>query len=217
VAAVTGLVALRRRRRLTQVQLARAVRVDVSTVQRWEHEGRAPRARAIRVAEELGVALTELARPALVAAIPAPVVPPLGRLRRRTHLPVSIVAARVGVSRAALRAWERGTNRPSWPHARALARVLAVAPMEVFDAAGLPAPAHLDPARWTVGELPQILRELRRWRGLTQDQLAATVGVSTATIGAWESGRQRPRRAAMHRLDCALGVAPRLCDLGASC
>lgn len=213
VASVRALGAIRRRRGVTQRQLAQRVGVDVSTVQRWEHQGRAPRRQALAVAQLFATALEDLGRPVLVVAGPPVRISALRRLRRCRHLPVRVVASRVGVSPAALRAWERGTNQPSWTHARALARALGTTPQQVFDAAGMRPPAYLDPCRWTLADLRHILRELRQWRGMTQDELAVAVGVSTATIGAWEAGRQRPRRISLRRLDEALGSAPRLAAL----
>lgn len=213
VAPVRALGAIRRRRGVTQRQLARRIGVDVSTVQRWEQQGRAPLRQALAVVRALGTSIDELGRPVLVVAGPPVTTSPLRRLRRHRHLPVRVVASRVGVSPAALRAWERGTNQPSWTHARALARALGVPPQHVFDAAGMSPPAYLDPRRWTFGDLRHILRELRQWRGMTQDELATALGVSTATVGAWEAGRQRPRRGSLRRLDEVLGSAPRLAAL----
>lgn len=57
-------------------------------------------------------------------------------------------------------------------------------------------------------DLPQSLRAARLRAGLTQVDLAATVGVSQKTISAWECGGQQPRTAEMWgRLAAALGVA----------
>ncbi|MFJ8540859.1 helix-turn-helix domain-containing protein [Streptomyces sp. NPDC093586] len=40
---------------------------------------------------------------------------------------------------------------------------------------------------------PPVRRQLREAAALTQDQLAARVGVTRETVGAWESGRETPR------------------------
>ncbi|MFG3152832.1 helix-turn-helix domain-containing protein [Streptomyces sp. NPDC048219] len=40
---------------------------------------------------------------------------------------------------------------------------------------------------------PEVRRRLRESAALTQDQLAARVGVTRKTVGAWESGREIPR------------------------
>jgi DNA-binding XRE family transcriptional regulator len=52
------------------------------------------------------------------------------RLRRAEQVPtaftVTALARRLGVSEVSLRSWERGANRPTHRHARALARELGV-------------------------------------------------------------------------------------------
>jgi transcriptional regulator with XRE-family HTH domain len=37
-----------------------------------------------------------------------------------------------------------------------------------------------------------LLKELRRRRGLTQEEVAHKLGVTFATVDAWENGRRRP-------------------------
>jgi transcriptional regulator with XRE-family HTH domain len=210
---VTGLRDARLRRRWTQLRLARAVGVDVTSVQRWEQDGRAPSRRARRLAEVLEVDLAMLARPALVRKPSAQPASPLRRLRRRRNLSSRLVAARAGITPASLLAWERGCATPSWGQARAVARALAVPAAEVFSAVGLASPRHLNPALWTADDLPEILSELRRWQGWTQQGLAELLGVGAATLRSWERGRQRPRRRALERLDELLGITPRLADV----
>jgi transcriptional regulator with XRE-family HTH domain len=41
-------------------------------------------------------------------------------------------------------------------------------------------------------EVGQIIRDLRLLAGLTQEQFAATVGVTYTTINRWENGRSKP-------------------------
>jgi transcriptional regulator with XRE-family HTH domain len=213
MAYLTALRVTRVRRRMTQRQLAAAVGVDVTSVQRWEQHGRAPLRQAERIARALSVDLEVLARPT-VAPRPAPrVTRPLRRLRRSRNLSTGLVAARTGVARGVLLSWERGCSTPSWGQARALARALAVPVEEVFAAAGMPTPQHLDPAGWRSEALDAILRELRMWQAMTQEQLAARLGVSPTTVRAWEGDRQRPRRAALEAFDRMLGVSPRLVDI----
>ena len=72
------------------------------------------------------------------------------RLERAKTFPklftIAALAHRVGVTEGMLRRWERGTNRPSTRHARALARELGVS----IEALGLDdhqAPPK-DPMRW---------------------------------------------------------------------
>lgn len=39
---------------------------------------------------------------------------------------------------------------------------------------------------------PALVRQLRKTRGLTQEQLAHQLKVTFATVNAWENGRHRP-------------------------
>jgi transcriptional regulator with XRE-family HTH domain len=48
--------------------------------------------------------------------------------------------------------------------------------------------------------------ELRRARGLTQEELAYRARVSLRTVAGWESGQVRPRRRNARALAKALGV-----------
>jgi transcriptional regulator with XRE-family HTH domain len=50
------------------------------------------------------------------------------------------------------------------------------------------------------------LAELRRGRGLTQEEVARRVRVSTRTVAAWESGASTPRQRNARALAKALGV-----------
>jgi DNA-binding transcriptional regulator YiaG len=44
---------------------------------------------------------------------------------------------------------------------------------------------------------PRIRRLVREAAGISQSELAETLGVSTATVCRWESGKRRPRGAAL--------------------
>ena len=52
------------------------------------------------------------------------------------------------------------------------------------------------------------LKELRRRRLLTQEELAQAVGTTYQTIQRWERGESEPRPAAKRRLCAVLGVTP---------
>lgn len=212
VVAVPALRSHRIGRGLTQVELAAAVAVDVSSIQRWETRAVAPYGKAMALAEALGVEIQALSRPVALACARPVEVTPLRALRRRQGLSAQLVATRADVSYSMLLAWERGASQPSWAQARALSPALGVPVDVVFRAAGLPAPRHLNPTRWRMPDLPMILMELRRWHGRTQSEMAEIAGVTAGTVRAWERGRQRPGRRALERLDRCLGQA-RLTDL----
>ena len=49
-------------------------------------------------------------------------------------------------------------------------------------------------------ELAEMIKDLRVKLGLTQEQFAATVGVTWSTVSRWENGRSRPSPLAMGRI-----------------
>jgi len=50
-------------------------------------------------------------------------------------------------------------------------------------------------------EMGQIIRDLRLLAGLTQEQFAATLGVTYTTINRWENGRSKPSPLAMEKIE----------------
>ncbi|MHC5770768.1 MAG: helix-turn-helix domain-containing protein [Nostoc sp.] len=50
-------------------------------------------------------------------------------------------------------------------------------------------------------EVGQIIRDLRLLAGLTQEQFAATLGVTYTTINRWENGRSKPSSLAMEKIE----------------
>ncbi|MBG1266609.1 helix-turn-helix domain-containing protein [Nostoc sp. WHI] len=50
-------------------------------------------------------------------------------------------------------------------------------------------------------EVGQIIRDLRLLTGLTQEQFAATLGVTYTTINRWENGRSKPSPLAMGKIE----------------
>ena len=50
-------------------------------------------------------------------------------------------------------------------------------------------------------ELARKIRELRSKLGLTQEQLAAKVGVTFSTVNRWESGKSKPSPLAMRQIE----------------
>ncbi|WP_392530236.1 helix-turn-helix domain-containing protein [Nostoc sp. C117] len=50
----------------------------------------------------------------------------------------------------------------------------------------------------------KLIRELRLLTGLTQEQFAATLGVTYPTINRWENGRSKPSPLAMEKIEAQL-------------
>jgi transcriptional regulator with XRE-family HTH domain len=53
-------------------------------------------------------------------------------------------------------------------------------------------------------DIPRLVRELRDRTGLTQEKLAARLGVTFPTISRWENGRARPSPLAMEKIEALL-------------
>lgn len=53
----------------------------------------------------------------------------------------------------------------------------------------------------------QLLQELRRAKGLTQEQLAAATEVSIGAVRNWEQGHRLPHFEAAYRISQALGIS----------
>ena len=66
------------------------------------------------------------------------------------------------------------------------------------------------PADTTLG---QRLRTARQWRGLSQADLAASLGVAKLTVLHWEGGKSRPAADHLARLTC-VGIDPSFVAFG---
>ena len=84
------------------------------------------------------------------------------------------VAAMLGVRPATYGRWERDQRRPAIRHLPRIVGLLGLRPSRNAEA------------------LSERLRAARRWRGLTQGELAALVGVDRRTLGDWERGVRSP-------------------------
>ena len=59
---------------------------------------------------------------------------------------------------------------------------------------------------------PQMVRDLRKQLGLTQEQFAAKIGVTWSTVNRWENGRGKPSPLALQKLKELVKNAPDLSD-----
>ena len=57
----------------------------------------------------------------------------------------------------------------------------------------------------THDEIPALIKALRNHTGLTQEKLAARLGVTFPTVNRWEQGRTRPSPLAIQRIKEMLG------------
>ncbi|WP_186449792.1 MULTISPECIES: helix-turn-helix transcriptional regulator [unclassified Nocardioides] len=208
----TGLRTLRHRRGWTAAHVAAGLGVPVATVFNWE-AGRAgmPLELLPRLASLIGAPAGSVT-PRELRALLAAHQPrrsrhsgPLQRARARRGLTQARLADHLGVSRHLVGAWERG-RAPRLAHQRRLAEVLGTDVATVSAWFATTPPLGLRPAAWRPGDLPQVLRDLRAWSGLTQRDVARHCGRSTSAVRSWEAGRkvppaaQRAALAALYRL-----------------
>lgn len=63
-------------------------------------------------------------------------------------------------------------------------------------------------------DIPRLIRHIRERTGLTQEKLAARLGVTFPTINRWENGRARPSPLALKQIEDLLrGLGKRGQDL----
>lgn len=210
-----GLRRLRKAAAMTAPQVAQAVGVPAHTVYNWEHgRARIPLRHIQGLAEVLNLEANPLVE-VLVRATSAPLstrndpstVTGLRRLRRRTGLSQRIVAEKLGVSRHSVGVWEAG-GRPPLHAVRKLGRIYGVPVTTVAAAAGIVPPPELDPKTWKPGDLAPVLRVLRQWSGLTQQDIALACGCKQVTVRSWEAARSQPLPKFRTRLETFFRLTP---------
>ncbi|GBC91161.1 MAG: helix-turn-helix domain-containing protein [Fimbriimonadales bacterium] len=133
--------------------------------------------------------------------------------RGRRGLSQHALAQRAHVSASTLNRWERELTRPSIPELEHVLHALGVSPEERLEALRLlDAPRALESLQqWThqqphpSGEpcpplLGDLLGVLRRRRGWSVSQLAATLQVSERSVRSWERSQTLPSEEHLHRL-----------------
>lgn len=180
--------------------VARSIGVPPHTVYNWESgRARIPAARVGELAAFFGTGPSELTgflRRNSSCTLRSPEAASTGNrlrsLRSRKGLSIGALAPRLGVSAWALRNWELDRRKPTWHGIRQLALHLDVPIATIAQIVGLTPPPELRPAEWTPGSLGTVLRLLRNWSGLTQQELAVSCGCSGETVRGWEAARFAP-------------------------
>lgn len=119
------------------------------------------------------------------------------------------LASRIGVSSAYIAHIEHGRiDTPSPIVVAKLARELQIGEEVLLRAIGYLQGAEAPPDMISPAEsLPQLLRQAREARGLTQAQVDEAIGMSVGYTGMVESGRiTRPRPDTLRKLEAVLGI-----------
>jgi DNA-binding transcriptional regulator YiaG len=187
---------LRRRLDLTQQECARLLEVSPVTITSWETGKSRPRKNNLA----LFVTLRDMGREDVDkalgrhAALPPMAAEDVKKLRQQLNLTQAELALKVGVTSAAVTLWETGRSRPSRKVRAKIAELTASAPAAEV---GQPEGAGV---RETPTLTPAGIRDIRGRLGLSQEDLAARLGVSANTVYNWESGRTAPRQRNMSQL-----------------
>jgi len=130
------------------------------------------------------------------------------RLRGKLGLTQGRLANLLGVSSAAVVAWEGGRSVPGESNRRALAKMLDMGMEEVGGRLGRKkAEAAGKGSKEEKGKAltPEQVREIRTRLGLSQKELAAKLGVSANSVCNWETGKTTPRGKSIEKLPAMRG------------
>ena len=188
---------LRERFDLTQQELAHLLEVSPVTVTAWETGKSRPRqANLAQIAAVRGKSQAQVDGALKRQAVPDVTAADIKRLRKALGLTQTALAGLVGVSAAAVTAWETGKTTASRENRRALG-VLIQKPRAEIDATLSRSGAASAPE---VALSPEEIRRIREAAGLSQRTLAKKLGVSVNSVSNWETGRTEPRRGSIKQL-----------------
>ena len=197
---------------LSQPELAERVGIRTRTILKWERGICLPDwPNVIALADALGVPCEAFrGRPKPVAAPNSPrrgcpFASRLRELRKQRRWTQRDLAGRAGVGLVTIQCLERGSQRPTWETALALADGLGVG---------------CDAFRWTDRIQPVFnpvsvpssvfgcrLTDHRERSNLSQAKLAEKIGVVPSVIAGWERGRNEPNWGNVLALSTVLGVS----------
>jgi transcriptional regulator with XRE-family HTH domain len=143
-------------------------------------------------------------------------------LRQARQMSMNQLAERAAVAKSTLSRWEAGAFQPRLPELEAVLTALQVSPVQRARAmAQVQAPRAVGRLRHELasaataddetGLIPaggDLLRAMRRRRGLAQEQVAASLRVSSATISYWEQSKVVPPSDRLAALFEVLGAQP---------
>ena len=188
---------LRQRLDLTQQEMAKLLKVSPVTVTAWETgKSRPRRANLAEIA-----AVREGSQTKVDSALGREPVSDVSaadvkRLRKSLGLTQTALAGLVGVSAAAVTAWETGKTTPSRENRRALGALTQKPRAEIDAKLSRTGVAAAREAALSAEEV----RRIREAAGLSQRALARKLGVSVNSVSNWETGRTEPRRSSIKQL-----------------
>ena len=121
-------------------------------------------------------------------------------MRRKIHLTQEEVATHLNIPKKTYANYERGVRRPPVPMLKQLSDMYDVTIDELISADD---ETQDDTARRRIA---RRIKQLRKERGVSVDELGMAVGKSGKTISAWEVGHGQPDADAMIKLCRLFGV-----------
>ncbi|WP_268935000.1 helix-turn-helix domain-containing protein [Spartinivicinus ruber] len=127
-------------------------------------------------------------------------------LRQSHKMSQEELSRKLGITKAAISAWETGRNVPTSLVIKELSELFGC-PVEWIESDTTEINDELlvlDIEKQS--EFKDRLKAVRKFRLFTQEELANKLGVSTAAVASWEIGRSKPKEASLRQicktLDC---------------
>ena len=160
---------------------------------------------AFRAAQEVSAS----GREGKTTAKPKRSMPPgaslgLAEARRRMGLSREEVALKLGVHMLSIKNWETGKNRPRAQFIPALARLYGLEEPELRQTLGLE-----EPGQERAAKRGHALRQIRLRAGLSLEEAAWRMNVTTSAVRQWETGKKRPKPQSQRKIAQAYGLEPK--------
>lgn len=130
----------------------------------------------------------------------------LKELRAKTGISQLKLAKAIGVSNGNIGDWERGRSKPGYDAIVALSRFFGISSDSLLELSNLDDLILDDPISETC-TFPDVLKNLRSKRNISQAKLAEEIGVSPGNVGNWESGLSKPGYDALIKLSKYFNVS----------
>jgi len=198
-----SLKSIRKRFDLSQQELAQLLEVSSAAVTSWESGRSRPRkANIARIITLRNLSKEEVNEALGRKRTPVRMTPDrMKRTRRRFGLTQRDLAQLLGVSTGSVTAWESGKVEPTGQNRQAMVELRELTQAQVDEKLGRkakPAPTPRAKPGQTLSN--EDVKEIRNSTGLSQKALADKLGVSSAAVSHWETGRSAPRTSHVQRL-----------------
>lgn len=117
----------------------------------------------------------------------------LKKLRKEKGLTQQEVADFFGINQPVYQKWESGNRKPTYENLSMLACIFDVSiDFLLSEYSEISKERYLKFKRENMSIFPQRLKELRKEKGYTQQQIADEIGVNRGSYSNWEKGKREP-------------------------